>query len=230
MRLSPLLALCAPLLLLACDGPLTPEPSSTPTPTPAHTPEPTPAHTPTHTPEPTPAHALFSRYSPTLGTGGATLRILTAFDPTGCAQHFECEVWIGDQRAEIVDDDHLIEAIVPRMAQTGPLCLRWRDRTDCGETFTALPAPLLYDLSPSVFEVGATQRTLEVEGLAFHEDSEVQLGWEWLPTRFISETRLAAELPAHALLAPGEHRVKVYSPGAGRCGATSEALTVTVVP
>lgn len=171
---------------------------------------------------------LVSRYAPTLGLPGVHVTILVAFESRGCAAAGECSVTIGGQLAEIASDANVLEVIVPRFVSTGPLCVTWRDRTECGEDFTVLPLPVLYSVSPEKVGVGSGDVTIDVYGDGFGDDVQVWLDWEPLASRIHSSSHLQATVPASYFEAAGPHDLQVYSPSIGRCGAASMPLVMTV--
>ena len=166
---------------------------------------------------------LMSRFGPSQGAADTHIRILTAFDPSGCSADGTCAVTIGGQDVPIADDDFLLEVVVPRWARTGPLCVTWHARTECGEDFTMLDAALIYEMTPGHVSAGAGDTTIELSGDGFMEDSMVLFGAGWSPvvTTVHSAYKMTAVVPASALATAGTHLVTVYSPSSGRCGAQS---------
>ncbi len=100
---------------------------------------------------------------------------------------------------------------------------------DKGEvTFVRLPAPapLLSGLSPPEAIAGAEGFTLTVEGQHFIDGSQIVFDGQNLATRWVSGTKVEADIPASLLTAPREVVVKVTTPAPG--GGTSNALTFRI--
>lgn len=171
---------------------------------------------------------LVSRYSPHRGLPGTEVTILTAFSPMGCAARGECEVTIADQPAEVISDEYMLVVRVPRFANSGPLCVTWLDRTECGETFEVMPRPLVFSAEPTSFAVGPHDATLTLTGEGFLEGAEVLIDWERFEPDELSYHRLSVTLPTTVFATPGERTLQVYVPNVNRCGASSEPLTLTI--
>lgn len=171
---------------------------------------------------------LVSRFGPGLGLSGSHVTLLTAFEPRGCAAAGDCEVTIGGATAQIVNDVGLLEVIVPLGASSGPVCVTWLGRHECGETFTVLTASLLHTIEPARVAVGEDTLTLSVYGEAFLPDAAVLIDWQWLETSYLSPNHLTAVVPASLLESAGARSVTVYAQTNSRCGTYSEPLTLTV--
>ncbi len=164
---------------------------------------------------------LVSRFGPSQGAAGTHVRILTAFDPSGCSASGACEVTIGGSAVLVADDAFLLEVVVPRGATTGPLCVTWQGRTECGEAFNVLIAALIYESTPGQVAAGAGDTTIALTGDGFMADSEVWFDGSSLATTVHSAYDLTAVVPASALATAGTRALTVYSPSSGRCGALS---------
>lgn len=173
------------------------------------------------------AGSLVSRFSPSQGLPGTRVVILTAFESHGCAARGECAVTIGGVDAPIVADDYSLEVEIPDDADTGPLCVTWRDASQCAGELIVLSAPLLYALTPTHITAESGAVELVARGDAFMPDSQIWLSWSPLPTTVRSTTEALATIDGDTL-APGDYQVFVYSPSAGRCGLQSEVLTLRV--
>jgi len=171
-----------------------------------------------------PPEYLVSRFAPTVGLAGTTVRLLVGFDPSGCAASGDCHVTVGGAEAEIVEDFGLIEAVVPRLATTGPVCVTWQARTECGQDFTVLPAPIIYAVAVSPPD-GKGEVQLTVDGAGYLEDALLVVGWSQLTTTWAADWRLTATVPREVFEA--DPTVRVYSPSSGRCGTYSEPFAVT---
>ncbi len=171
---------------------------------------------------------LVSRFGPSQGIAGTWVTVLIAFDSTGCVEAGTCSVTINGAAAEIVNDLNLLEIIVPDGASTGPLCVTWLDRTECGEDFTVLFAPLIYSISPSVTDANVRDFVMTVFGDGFPPDAEVWVDGERLRTFVDSTQRLTSVVPYSLTTTLGERAVTVFAPSSGRCGVRSEPTTLTV--
>lgn len=172
---------------------------------------------------------LMSRYGPTQGLPGIWVTILTAFDSRGCSAAGTCAVTFSGVSATIASDEYALEVIVPQGASTGPLCVTWRDRTECGEDFTVLTAPLLYAVDPDKIYVGDDDITLVVTGDGFMSDSIVLFEGQRLDTLVVSPYELRSSLPAAMFETAGPRSVSVLSPSLARCGVQSEAVDFLVL-
>ncbi len=172
---------------------------------------------------------LMSRYGPTQGLPGIWVTILTAFDSRGCSAAGTCRVTINGVPATIASDEYTLDIIVPPSATTGPLCVTWHDRTECGEDFTVLSAPLLYAVYPNSVYAGTRDIALSVTGDGFMTDSVILFQGARLETQHISSYELAAQLPAALFETAGTRTVSVLSPSLARCGVQSEPVEFTIL-
>jgi len=90
----------------------------------------------------------------------------------------------------------------------------------------ANPAPVLETIAPNEARAGNPAITLTVTGKRFIDTSRVHFGANALATRWISHTRLEAEVPASLLVAAGTVSVMVRNPPPA--GGASNALAFTV--
>jgi len=171
---------------------------------------------------------LVSRFSPSQGIDGTWVTVLIAFDSNGCAEAGTCSVTINGSAAEIVNDLNILEVIVPEGASTGPLCVTWLDRTECGEDFTVLFAPLIYSISPDRTPANVRDFVLTVYGDGFPSDAQVWVDSTPLETSFDSSQRLTAVVPYDLTTTLGERVVTVFAPSSARCGVRSEPTSLTV--
>ena len=86
--------------------------------------------------------------------------------------------------------------------------------------------PVITQLAPSSAPAGGSAFTLAVAGGAFSPSSTVHAGATALTTRFVSRTRLDADVPASLLQQAGPVAITVVSRAPG--GGTSPAQTLTV--
>jgi hypothetical protein len=171
---------------------------------------------------------LVSRFGPSQGIAGTWVTVLTAFDSAGCVEAGTCSVTINGAAAEIVNDLNLLEIIVPEGASTGPLCVTWLDRTECGEDFTVLFAPEIYSISPSETSPNVRDFVLTVFGDGFPPDAQVWVDSQPLDTFVVSTQRLTAVVPYSLTTTLGERAVTVFAPSIARCGVRSEPTLLTV--
>lgn len=87
--------------------------------------------------------------------------------------------------------------------------------------------PALTRLVPDRAVAGSAALVLGVEGLRFDPAAQVLFGTTPLNTRFISATRLSADIPAALLAAPGSLPVLVRNPAATGGDSNSRSFTVT---
>lgn len=219
--------------LVACDEATTEAP---PFDLPARTPvegqpHPTPLDThPSPSWDPDNPPYLVSRYAPTRGLTGTRITILTAFDTNGCAWRGECKVTIGELEAPIVEDTFTLEVLAPLMVESGPLCVTWKGRTECGETFEVLDAPLVYQMYPTEIAAGADDTTVTLIGEGFPEEGTVYAGWQELEVEVHGPGSIVATLPSELLAEPATLPLTVYAPNVRRCGARSEPMDLIVAP
>lgn len=238
MRTPTLFALLAGLSsspLLACDEAPTDAPAfDLPARTPVEgQPHPTPVDThpnPTTTWAPENPPYLVSRYAPMRGLTGTRITILTAFDSSGCWWRGECSVTIGELEAPIVEDTFNLEVIVPQMVETAPLCVTWKGRTECGEPFEVLDAPLIYQMYPAEIPAGADDTPVTLIGEGFPEEGRVYVGWQELEVEVHGPGSIVATLPSEFLVDPATLSLTVYAPNVRRCGAHSEPMELVVAP
>lgn len=83
----------------------------------------------------------------------------------------------------------------------------------------AFPTPTVDGLSPAYVSAGSGARTLTVSGSGFITDSVAYWGTTPLPTHWVSETQLSAQVPASDLAIAGINIISVHTPGPG--GGTS---------
>jgi hypothetical protein len=96
-------------------------------------------------------------------------------------------------------------------------------------TFTivsANPVPGLSDLSPISAIAGGGAFALTVDGSSLIATSAVYWNGIELPTTYVSDTQLIAQVPAADILTAGSASVTIVSPGPG--GGTSNALNFTI--
>jgi hypothetical protein len=223
-RLS--IALFAPLSLLACD---TSEPAADLARTDATSSADTAdAGNDPQSADPDSLPFLVSRFGPNLGLSGTHVTLLTAFEPSGCAAAGTCEVTVGGVETQIVNDVGLLEVVVPLGVRTGPVCVTWLGRLECGETFTVLTASLLHAIEPAAVAVGEDTLTLSLHGEAFLPDAVVAIDWQRLETTYLSPNHLTAVVPASIFESAGAKAVMVYAPTSSRCGTYSEPLSLVV--
>ncbi|MBI4810349.1 MAG: T9SS type A sorting domain-containing protein [Ignavibacteriales bacterium] len=86
--------------------------------------------------------------------------------------------------------------------------------------------PLMSSISPSNKVVGDTQFTMTVKGSGFAPVSKVYMNHHLLPTTFINQSTLLADVAANYMVEPFEHSVYVYTPSPG--GGSSESKIFTV--
>ncbi|HPH97483.1 MAG TPA: hypothetical protein PKW33_12910 [Anaerolineaceae bacterium] len=89
------------------------------------------------------------------------------------------------------------------------------------------PAPALASLSPAVMPAGANGGVLLVNGSGFVTNSVVLWDGNALPTTYIDDMQLKAQVPPDELVSVGQGVVTVSSPGPG--GGTSSSLICEVV-
>lgn len=89
------------------------------------------------------------------------------------------------------------------------------------------PIPRINSLSPSTVSAGGTGFTLVVSGTSFVNGSVVRVNNQDRPTDFVSDTTLAAQIPATDLAVAASLTINVFNPGPG--GGTSGPLTLTVI-
>ena len=89
------------------------------------------------------------------------------------------------------------------------------------------PVPGLASLSPAAMPAGANGGVLVVNGSFFSTNSVVLWNGEALPTAYISDLKLAAQVPASKLAAAGYNTVTVTSPAPG--GGSSSSLICEVL-
>ena len=88
------------------------------------------------------------------------------------------------------------------------------------------PVPTLSALSPSSATAGGAAFTLTVTGTKFVSASTVEWNGKGLTTKYVSDTKLTASVPASDIATAGTASVKVKNPTPG--GGTSSALTFTI--
>lgn len=91
----------------------------------------------------------------------------------------------------------------------------------------AFPAPVLTGIDPATSYAGEPDLELSVQGSNFAATSVVQWNGEPLPTTFVNNTLLRAQLSAAQIAAVGTADVTVHTPAPG--GGTSTAVTHTLV-
>lgn len=89
------------------------------------------------------------------------------------------------------------------------------------------PAPAISSLAPSAIPAGTNGSVLVVSGSFFSTTSVVLWNGETLPTTYISDLKLAAQVPAEKLAAAGQNAVTVTSPAPG--GGASASLICAVL-
>lgn len=92
----------------------------------------------------------------------------------------------------------------------------------------ANPVPVISGLIPSSVQAGNPAFTLTVEGADFVNGAAVRWNGSDRPTRFLSTTRLAADLTAADVASAGSASVVVVNPAPG--GGSSNAQTFTIAP
>ena len=90
------------------------------------------------------------------------------------------------------------------------------------------PVPTISSLSPSTASVGSRTLTLLVTGTQFISASVVMWNGSAVPTTFVSDTSLNAQIPASDLNTAGTAAITVQDPGPG--GGTSSSLLFTIAP
>jgi len=88
------------------------------------------------------------------------------------------------------------------------------------------PVPSLISLSPSQLNAGSSQSLLTVDGENFTASSVIEWNGEALPTTYLNDTQLEAQIPASDLTSPGFVDVVVFNPAPG--GGTSAQLVFTI--
>jgi len=89
------------------------------------------------------------------------------------------------------------------------------------------PVPIVNMLAPAAVSAGGPGFTLTLNGSRFLKTSTVHVGTQTLPTQFVSNEQLRADVPASAITTAGPVAVTVTNPSPG--GGTSNTLTFTVV-
>ena len=89
------------------------------------------------------------------------------------------------------------------------------------------PVPVLETLDPAQASAGSPAFVLSINGRGFVEASRVFFGGTQLATRWVSATRLEADVPAALLASAGSVPVTVQNPALA--GGTSNALVFTVL-
>ena len=88
------------------------------------------------------------------------------------------------------------------------------------------PLPTLAAISPNSSKQGNPGFTLSVVGSNFVASSTVQWNASTLPTTFVNNSLLTANVPASAVATPGPDTIAVVNPGPG--GGTSGSLAFAV--
>ncbi len=91
-------------------------------------------------------------------------------------------------------------------------------------TFT-IPAPVLFDVSPSSAAAGSGPFTLTANGNNFVNGSTVQFNGTMLTTTFVRDTQLTATVTAPLLTNAGTVGVAVVNPGGAATGAVAFTIT-----
>ena len=91
----------------------------------------------------------------------------------------------------------------------------------------------LSSISPQQAPAGSGDVTITIQGTNFTQDSTAC--WnpnsrQYLPTQYVSPTKLTATLPAELLAASGPLDISVYDPGAGLYSTNALDFTVTPAP
>lgn len=92
------------------------------------------------------------------------------------------------------------------------------------------PAPALSSLAPAVMPAGANGGVLVVNGSGFVTNSVVLWGGDALPTTYVHDMLLIAQVPASKLAAAGQSPVSVSSPGPGGGASSSLICEVADLP
>jgi hypothetical protein len=88
------------------------------------------------------------------------------------------------------------------------------------------PVPSLMSLSPSQLNAGSSESLLTVDGENFTSSSTIEWNGAVLPTIYLNDTQLEAQIPASDLTTPGFADVVVFNPAPG--GGTSAPLVFTI--
>jgi hypothetical protein len=207
------------LALAGCAGGVSPSPDAEePTsiePVSAASAEAEPAHGRIEAQGPAP---FLSRYSPTFGVVGTTVKILGSF----AAVTTDNVVTIGGVPASVKPESFVLEAVVPYGAVSGPLCVTANGQTVCGEDFTVLAGPVIYSVSAEPHARAET--VLELSGAGFVQSSVVLLDGLPLDTSLTEYAGLEAVLPMGT--ASGTHQLSVKN--GLRCGPESLPFPISL--
>lgn len=114
---------------------------------------------------------------------------------------------------------------VPANAVTGNLIVKVGTKTSVGVKFTVPvkpPAPSLSSISPTSLAAGTTSAELRVVGTSFHNTSVVRVDGSAVGTTLVDANLLLASLSG-AALAPGVHKVTVYTAPDASAGGGGES-------
>ncbi len=117
---------------------------------------------------------------------------------------------------------------VPDKAVTGNVIVQVGGKTSTGVKFTVpvkKPVPAISSLNPNKLSPGVTTADVQVMGTNFDVTSVVKVDGAQVTTTFVDATLLLATLSGSAV-APGIHKVSVFTPPDG--GGESSALELTV--
>jgi hypothetical protein len=157
---------------------------------------------------------FLSRYTPTFGVVGTTVKILGSFAEVAT----DNVVTIGGVPARVKPESFVLEAVVPYGALSGPLCVTANGQTVCGEDFTVLYGPVIYAATAE------PNAMLELSGAGFISSSVVLLDGMPLQTSLTEYAGLEAVLPTGTT--SGTHQVSVKN--GLRCGPESLPFPFTV--
>jgi hypothetical protein len=89
------------------------------------------------------------------------------------------------------------------------------------------PLPRVVNISPEIINAAGPAFTLVVNGANFVRGSIVRVNNLDRPTDFVSETALAAQIPASDIIAAGTLSISVFNPAPG--GGRSNSATLTII-
>lgn len=143
--------------------------------------------------------------------------------------------WNGQNRLTTFVSSTQLTAQIPNtdLATAGTAQVRVLNPTPGGGTSNNLqftisspsPIPRLTSINPTLVDAG-TAFTLTVTGQRFVPSSVVRLNGSPLPTTFISETELRAQVAATDIPTPGNASITVFNPAPG--GGASNAIILNV--
>lgn len=95
---------------------------------------------------------------------------------------------------------------------------------------TPNPIPRISSISPTSVDAGSPEFTLTVTGTSFVSNSVVRFNGVELPTTFVSDTSLTAQVPAARIATPGNALVSVNNPAPGGGSSNNILFTISVPP